>query len=123
MSDGGRTTMANTENQQATGDVTGGQSRRSLDAVVRLTVVGVTEKHGQAWDLICQADGLGTITVDPFLSCAWPAGTDSERRAMIGKEYMMANFQMAKDGCYLPETFCEPNAKLRDAGESGVEQH
>jgi hypothetical protein len=85
------------------------QSAGSLNPLVRLTVVGVIEKHGQAWDLICQADGIGTITVDPFVSCAWPAGTDAKRRAMVGKEYMMANFQIAKDGCYLPETFCEPN--------------
>jgi hypothetical protein len=81
----------------------------SLDALVRLVVTGVTEKHGQAWDLICQADGIGTITVDPFVSCAWPAGTDAERRLMVGKEYVMANFRQSKDGCYLPETFYEPN--------------
>lgn len=96
------------------------QSAVRSTQMVRLTVVGVTEKHGQAWDLVCQADGIGTITVDPFVSCAWPAGTDAKRRAMVGKEYMMANFQMAKDGCYLPETFCEPNAKVSDAPDSGA---
>ena len=53
-----------------------------MQRMVRLVVTGVTEKHGQAWDLVCQADGIGTITVDPFVSCAWPAGTDADRRAM-----------------------------------------
>lgn len=76
---------------------------------VRLLVLGVTERHGQAWDLVCNADGIGTIIVDPFVSCAWPIGTDSDRRAMVGKEYVMADFQVADDGCYLPEKFNEPN--------------
>lgn len=90
--------------QQVLGS-TDSQKRGKCNQSVRLLVLGVTEKHGQAWDLICNADGIGAIIVDPFVSCAWPVGTDSDRRAMVGKEYVMTDFQVAHDGCYLPEKF------------------
>lgn len=79
---------------------------------MNLLVIGVTEKHGRAWDLICEVEGLSKITVDPFVSSAWPARTDLERRAMIGKRFIMENFQVAKDGCYLPEIFYEPTLPI-----------
>jgi hypothetical protein len=88
----------------------------NIPGPVRVLVTGVTERKGEAWDLLChviaasrewpeEINNGGHIQVDPFVSCAWPVGTDADRRALIGREFLMSDFQVHKSGCYLPEKF------------------
>jgi hypothetical protein len=82
-----------------------------VKAIVRCVVVGVTERDGQAWDLVCVADGIGRIEVDPFVGCALPELSDSERRALVGNAFDMAGYWKHESGVYLCQSFT-PNSAL-----------
>lgn len=92
----------------------------TLQNVVRCLVVGVTERDGEAWDLVCVADGLGRITVDPFVGCALPELSDSERRALIGQSFDIGIFWKHSDGVYLCHVFT-PNPQV--SGPTPGEHH
>ena len=88
-----------------------GLKGRSMNALVRCVVVGVTERDGQAWDLVCVADGLGRFEVDPFVGCALPELSDSERRALVGQSFDMGDYWQHKSGVYLCRRFT-PNKEI-----------
>lgn len=83
-------------------------------AIVR--VIGYTDRNGMLWDMVCQNDTLGTITVDPWVGCALEQMTDDEKRALIGKEFIMCDFWQHSSGAWLCHAF-SPNKVISEPHE------
>ncbi len=74
-------------------------------SIMRCTVVNVTERHEQAWDLVCLSEESEKFVVDPFVGCALPELTDSERRALIGQAFEMSDYWVHRSGVFLCHSF------------------
>ena len=75
-------------------------------------VVGYTYRNGMMWDMVCHNAALGTFTIDPWVGCALEQMTDDEKRAIIGKEFLMRDFWQHNSGVWLCHGF-SPNKEDR----------
>lgn len=90
-----------------------GQSLGAAPCSAIVRVIGYTDREGMMWDMVCQSDALGTITVDPWVGCALEQMTDDEKRAIIGREFEMRDFWQHTSGVWLCHVF-SPNKEMSD---------